>query len=551
MRLLRTCFLILSASILCFAGLTVVHAASDQGPSFKRSVDLLYWQSVKDSHSTAELQSYLDKFPNGQFAQLAHLRIKELSRPRKMSSLATKTNRNSGVTSIANPLLPSLADLVSHVTPAVVSVDAEIPTTPTHRDLRKAPPGVRKFFKKFGLPKPESTSTPIAQPSTGCGFFISADGYIVTASFVVKEANEITVRLNDGESVPVILIGIDPETHIALLKVKHRRKFSYLKFAHGAPRMGDFILAFGDPFRIGRSVSFGIISDAHPNVGGISPFEELFQFDAPTNHGDAGGPIINLEGQIVGMSDSIYSPSGGSIGVAFAVPAAVVKHVVGELIEHGHVERGWIGVDMVPVDEKIASALHVEPPHGALVANVPDNSPAKAAGIQPGDVITNFDDQEIKSVPALVRTVASAMIGSAADIVIIRKGKEITKRIVVGQRPKKRRNLVGAPEAPKPHLTPRTSLGLDLADLNHKIRNQYKIAKRVNGVVVTKVLPNSAAASRGLVPGMVISQVEGHKVRTPFEVRRFIKKMRMDGMKAVVLLVIKSDGQTFVALPLR
>jgi serine protease Do len=300
-------------------------AAEDRGAAAGSSVELVYWQSVKDSHSAAELQSYLDKFPDGLFAPLARLRIKELQRG-EPAQPATRLQKEAAQArpSLRLPL-PSLTELVAGVEPAVVTVDAEAPQATAkpsaqtaEQNAKKLSPEMEEFFKKPGVSDKDGAAGAKTARSHGCGFFVSADGFIVTAMSVVKSATAISVVLGDGEQLPATLVGTDPRTDIALLKVAADRKFSYLNFTGEAARVGDWILSFGNPYQVGRSVSLGIISGTHRNIH-AGPYDDFLQVDAVVNKGDSGGPVVNLDGNVVGMNAAIISPSGGSIGIAFAL----------------------------------------------------------------------------------------------------------------------------------------------------------------------------------------------------------------------------------------
>ena len=336
------------------------------------------------------------------------------------------------------PQLPSFADMVEKAKPAVVSV--RVTQTAASDDdgqgsLDDLPPGLRRFFEQQA-PRGANPSRP--QPrqgmSQGSGFFISQDGYVVTNNHVVDKASEVQLVTDDGKTLTAKVIGTDPRTDLALLKVTEGGNFPFVQLATAKPRIGDWVLAVGNPFGLGGTVTAGIVSAQGRDIGS-GPYDDFLQIDAAVNRGNSGGPTFNQKGEVVGVNTAIFSPSGGNVGIAFAVPASTVEQVVAALKKDGKVSRGFIGVQIQPVTSEVADAIGLKEPHGALVAAAEKDGPAAKAGIRRGDTILSVDGQAIKDARDLSRKIATYAPGAKAKITVWRDGKEREISFEVGRQP--------------------------------------------------------------------------------------------------------------------
>jgi serine protease Do len=371
----------------------------------------------------------------------------------------------------------------------------------------------------------------------GSGFFISAEGYIVTNNHVVDHATEVTVTTSDGKSMSAKVIGVDSKTDLALLKAEGEG-FPFVSFASQPPRVGDWVIAVGNPFGLGGTVTAGIVSARGRDIG-AGPYDDFLQIDAPVNHGNSGGPTFNANGEVVGVNTAIFSPSGGSVGIGFAMASDVVNNVVQQLKESGLVTRGWIGVQIQSVTPDIADDLGLKSASGALVAETQKDSPAAAAGIKSGDVISSVDGESVADPHDLARRIAALGPKKVATLAIVRNGSPMAVDVTLGVMPADKTasnesNADGDSEA----VTPLAKLGLTL----RPARNQ-------EGVVVADVDPEGAAADKGLKEGDVILEVAGRTVSHPSDVARAIDAARSDGKKSVLLRVKSSEGERFLALP--
>ena len=454
----------------------------------------------------------------------------------------------------------SFADIAQKVTPAVVSIsikgdsevaenDLDIPGLP---DLPEDSP-LYDFFKQFqkrfgqGLNgKGGHQAHPHLTMAQGSGFFISPDGYLVTNNHVVEDAKDISVTLENGDKFPATLVGADARTDVALLKVKASQQFPYVKFSEKDPRVGDWVLAVGNPFGLGGTVTRGIIS-AHQRDIGSGPYDYL-QIDAAVNRGNSGGPSFNLDGEVVGMNTAIFSPSGGSVGIAFAVPAALVKEVVGQLQEHGTVDRGWLGVVIQNVTDEIADSIGLSEAKGAMVTKVAEDGPAAKQDIKAGDVIVEVNGEKIDDSRDLARKIAELHPNTNVKLSIVRYGNKHEVDMKLGAFPSGKK--LAALEEDKPET------GEQLDNLGLSLAPAMKVpGAGDNGVVITEVDPNSDAADKGLKVGDVILQVAGETVSQPADVAKGIKKAMdkaKDKDKVNVLLQVKTgDQMRFVALSLK
>jgi serine protease Do len=423
------------------------------------------------------------------------------------------------------------------------------------------PPGspFEEFFDEFfknrrgqGDPKGGDRS-PRRVNSLGSGFVIDAEGIVVTNNHVIADADEITVIFNDGSKLKAELIGKDSKTDLAVLKVKPEKPLKAVKFGNSEKlRLGEWVIAIGNPFSLGGTVTAGIVSARNRDINS-GPYDNYIQTDAAINRGNSGGPLFNLDGQVVGINTAIISPSGGSIGIGFAVPSATAIAVIEQLREFKEVRRGWLGVRIQQVTEDIAESLGIKPVRGALVAGIDDKGPAKPAGIEPGDVIVKFDGKDIKEMRDLPKIVGDTPIGKDVPVIVIRKGKEETKTVRLGRLedvPQQASVKTDAPVEDKSVV--QKALGLSLSNMSDELRKKHKIKEAVKGVVITAVDANSAAAEKRLNVGDVIVKVTDEEVATAADVQKRIDQLKKDGKKTALLLVANTEGDVrFVALTLQ
>jgi len=441
------------------------------------------------------------------------------------------------------------ADIVEKVKPAVISVRVKTSASAENSGLNmeNLPPGLERFFREFGMPNGgEGQLNPRGGnrgrgmvTGQGSGFFISADGYAVTNNHVVEKAETVEIRTDDGKTYTAKVVGSDSRTDLALIKVEGNT-FPYVKLSDGSPRIGDWVLAVGNPFGLGGTVTAGIVSARGRDIG-AGPYDDFLQIDAPVNRGNSGGPTFDTEGNVIGVNTAIFSPSGGSVGIAFAIPAQTVKTVVAQLREHGTVSRGWIGVQIQPVTDDLADSLGLKKAQGALVAEPQADGPAAKAGIQAGDVITAVDGEEVKDARDLARKIGAKAPKAAVKLTVVRKGGEKTINLSLGEMPATQARA----EVSKPDTGAELGrLGLTLAP-----------AGRVNGagsegVVITQVDPSGLGAEHGFANGDVILEVAGKAVTTPADVRKEIDDARSSNKRAVLMRVKSGANTKFVAVPI-
>jgi serine protease Do len=397
-----------------------------------------------------------------------------------------------------------------------------------------------------------------AQPhktnSLGSGFIVDSSGIVVTNNHVIADADEINVIMNDGTKVRAEIVGIDKKTDLAVLKFKPPKPLVAVKFGDSDKlRLGEWVIAIGNPFSLGGTVTAGIVSARNRDIAS-GPYDNYIQTDAAINRGNSGGPLFNLDGEVIGVNTLIISPTGGSIGIGFAVPSKTVAGVVDQLRQYGELRRGWLGVRIQQVTDEIAESLSIKPARGALVAGVEEKGPAKPAGIEPGDVVVRFDGKEIKEPKDLSRVVADTAVGKEVDVVVIRKGEEQTKRVTLGRLEDTDKPQPAAVKSPEPaeKLVTQKALGLDLANLSKDLRSRYKIKDSVKGVVITSVEGASDAADKRLAPGEVIVELAQEAVSNAADVKKRVDQLKKDGKKSVLLLVANSEGELrFVALSLQ
>jgi serine protease Do len=459
------------------------------------------------------------------------------------------------VSKVARPI--GFADIVERVKPSVISVKVNINEKVAKDDSSDEDtpfqPGspMERFFRRFGgengipgMPGGRGRGGR-AITGQGSGFFISADGYAVTNNHVVDGASKVEVTTDDGKTYSAKVIGTDQRTDVALIKVEGSSDFPFAKLADGKPRIGDWVLAVGNPFGLGGTVTAGIVSAVGRDIGN-GPYDDFIQIDAPVNKGNSGGPAFDVDGNVVGVNTAIYSPSGGSVGIAFSIPASTVKSVVAQLKDSGSVSRGWIGVQIQPVTQDIADSLGMKKAEGALVAEPQATGPAAKAGIESGDVITSVNGEPVKDARELARTIGGMAPGASVKLNVLHKGQEKTINLTLGKLP----NTVEA-KADTGGDNSSPTRGADVPKLGMTVAPASSVAGAgKEGVVVTEVDPKSAAADRGFKEGDVILEVAGKTVASAGDVRDAINAARSDN-KNSVLMRVKSGGQSrFVAVPL-
>jgi serine protease Do len=441
------------------------------------------------------------------------------------------------------------ADLVERLLPAVVNISTTQRTTEAKGpELPQFPPGspFEEFFKDF-FERQRPNQPRRRATSLGSGFIISADGYVVTNNHVIEDAEEIRVILQDETELDAELIGRDPKTDLALLRVDTDDKLPTLRWGDSAKtRVGDWVVAIGNPFGLGGTVTAGIVSARARDIN-AGPYDDFIQTDASINRGNSGGPMFNLDGEIIGINTAIFSPSGGSIGIGFAIPANLAKNVIHQLRTTGHTRRGWLGVRIQSVTDEIAESLGLGKPRGALVASVTEDSPAEDAGLKQGDVILAFDGKDVDEMRKLPRIVAETKIEESVDVVIWRKGGEEVVRVKVGELDESEPQVASVPDQPESGEE-LDELGLSLTAVSDDTRKRFDLSEDAAGVVVVEVDPESPAGEKGLRPGDVIIEVGQEPVAAPAEVAKRVAEAKKDGRKSVLLLLQRGDDLRFVAI---
>jgi serine protease Do len=452
----------------------------------------------------------------------------------------------------------SFADLAEQVTGAVVNISASTTVEARNRTLPQLPPGTpfedlfEEFFNRRGQGNGDNTPPrPRRSNSLGSGFVIDASGIVVTNNHVIGDANDISVIFSDGSRLKAELVGKDSKVDLAVLRVKPDKPLKAVRFGDSdALRPGDWVMAIGNPFGLGGSVTAGIVSARGRNIDS-GPYDNYIQTDAAINKGNSGGPLFNMNGEVIGINTAILSPTGGSVGIGFAVPASTAVPIIEQLREFGETRRGWLGVRIQNVDDATAEALRLGAARGALVAGIDEKGPAKPAGLEVGDVIVRFDGREVKDSRDLPRIVANTPVGKAVDVVIIRKGQEQTRQVTLGRLEdgeKQQQAGLQQPPVDSPSVV-RQALGLSLSGITDDLRRRYSLKDDLKGVVVTRVDPNSAAADKRIQPGDVIVEVGQEPVSSPADVTRRVDALKSEGRKSALLLVSNAQGEVrFVAV---
>jgi serine protease Do len=463
-----------------------------------------------------------------------------------------------GLTPLTAPA--SFADVIEAVQPAVVNISSTSPALTRFGGPGRVmpfPPGqlpdnpsmeefFRRFFERQSAPGPQA-EMPQAH-SMGSGFIVDEDGLVVTNNHVIEGATEIIVTLNDGTRHPAELVGRDPKTDLALLKIETDEPLPYATFGESdAMRAGDWVIAIGNPFGLGGTATTGIVSARGRDIQ-AGPFDDFIQIDAPINQGNSGGPLFDTHGRVIGVNTAIYSPNGGNVGIGFAIPASLVAPIVEQLQSDGYVERGWLGVQIQQIDEDIAAGLGLEEARGALVASVVPGSPADSAGLRPGDVIVTFEGEAIADIKDLTREVAAVRPASRIELEIWRDGDVDTVKVNLGENPDDLAMKTSGPG--ETHGESTASLGLMLMPLTPDSRQRFGIEKEVEGALVAEVVPGSPAARRGLRPGDVILGVGQEAVSAPSEVVEEVARLRENERPSVVFQIARGGESRFLAVPL-
>jgi len=463
----------------------------------------------------------------------------------------------------------SFAPLVKRVLPAVVNISvtenqkaspmADREDEGQGQDFRQSPfdEMLRRFFEQQGQNNPFQQENPgdeggaaVKRIALGSGFIIDAEGHIVTNNHVVGDASKVEVTLQDGDKYTAKIVGRDLRTDLAVLKIDAGKPLPYVNFGDSdAAQIGDWVVAVGNPFGLGGSVTTGIISARGRDIH-TGQFDDFLQIDAPINRGNSGGPTFNLSGQVVGINTAIYSPNGGSVGIGFAVPSNVAKTVVAALEEHGKVERGWLGVQIQEVTPAIAASLGLKGNHGALVAVVTPDSPSAAAGLKPGDVILGFDGNDITKLRDLPHDVAAAAPGTNAALTVWRDGKQSQVDIKLGEMPANPQVASAGEEAQPPGESPAGAMGLHLGTLTNDVRSELHLGHDVHGVVITRVDNGSVADNLGLSRGDVIMSIDQQPMNSPKEAADRLRDIAKSPNKTALLLLNRHGVTQYLGVEL-
>jgi serine protease Do len=451
----------------------------------------------------------------------------------------------------------SVADIAERLTPAVVNIstsqmDSSDEAVPMP-DLPEGSP-FREFFEEFFNRQerdPQQPQRPRRVSSLGSGFVIDPSGVIVTNNHVIEQADEVEVNFADGSTLTAEVVGRDLKTDLAVLRVDPPKPLPHVEFGDSnAIRVGDWVMAIGNPFGLGGSVTLGIISARNRNINS-GPYDDFIQTDAAINRGNSGGPLFSMDGTVVGINTAIISPTGGSIGIGFAIPTAIAKNVIDQLAEFGVTRRGWLGVRIQSVGEDIAQSLGLDGAKGALIADVTPTGPAEASGIRPGDVVVRFDGKDVKEMRDLPRIVADTPVGKTVVVEIMRDGKVEEVEVEIGRL--EEGEVVAAGQSDADPDAERTVLGMTLAPISEELRQQFKIPSDIQGAVVTEVDPDGPAAEKNIETGDVITEAGEREVVGPADIEGRVTELKGEGRGSILLLVRKTgrDGDpSFVALRL-
>ncbi len=445
----------------------------------------------------------------------------------------------------------SFADLADRLLPSVVNISStQVDRSNQDRQVPQLPDGspfgdsFREFFNR-------NQGAPRRATSLGSGFIISEDGLIVTNNHVIDGADEITVTLSDDSQHKAELVGRDPKTDLALLRIDAKRILPAVSWGDSTKsRVGDWVVAIGNPFGLGGTVTAGIISARQRDIN-QGPYDSFLQTDASINRGNSGGPMFNMDGEVIGVNTAIFSPTGGSVGVGFAVPSSIVSRVIAQLEEYGQTRRGWLGVRIQTVTDAIAESIGLDKARGALVSSVTEDGPAESGGIQDGDVILSFDGKDVDSMRELPRIVAETDIGKSVPVVVWRDGREREVSVEVGQLDEEVPVLASTGprgNAIEPEEATIDDLGVSVTSITDDMRQQFSLPDDLRGVVITGVEPNSAAAEKSLRPGDVIVEVSQEEVSSPGQIAEKIREVREADRSSVLLKINRNGDRRFVAV---
>jgi len=438
--------------------------------------------------------------------------------------------------------LPSFTHLVAQVKPAVVSVTNYLKQAPGGDEQQQfqGMPGLPFPFNQFA--NPQQQERPVE--ARGSGFIINPDGLIVTNNHVIRDARRITVTLDDGQTLPATVVGADPRTDIALLKIDAHHSLPYVELGNSNDvQPGEWVIAIGNPFGLTETVTAGIVSALGRQIGD-GPYDQFIQVDAPINEGNSGGPLLTQDGKVIGMNTAILSPTGGSIGIGFAIPSNLIKTISGDLERSGHVTRGYIGVEAQEISPAMSKALDLPSAGGALIAAVEPNTPASHSGLQPGDVIRSVNGEQVKNPRDLAVDIAGVQPGDTAHLGVVRDGHDQTTDVRVAQLPTEQQT---AENGGSPHAE-QNRLGLALGALSPDVAGQLDLPDGTKGAVVTQVQPGSPADQAGIQPGDVIVGVGTRPVTDPAQAANAIRNAERNGNQAVALRIIHDGQPAFVAV---
>ncbi len=440
------------------------------------------------------------------------------------------------------------ADLVETVGPAVVNIQVTKKASVQASRFDGSRPGnAPENFRRFNRPGPPHQQRRPQSRGIGSGFIIDPAGFIVTNNHVIADADSITVQLQDGRTLPATLVGRDPKTDLALIKIEADEPLPAVAFGDSdAARVGDWVIAIGTPFGLDQTVTVGVISARGRDIGS-GPFDDFLQIDAPINRGNSGGPAFNLAGEVIGVNSAIFSPTGGSVGIGFSIPSSIAADVIAQLKENGEVARGWLGVNIQTVTPDLAEGLGLDRPRGAIIANLISDGPADLAGLRVGDTILEVDGNPVDSLRDLPRLIAATKAGTESELTIWRDGEEQSVTAKIGILPSEQVAALQPDEA----IPDNALLGMKLAGLDAAMRRDLGLDANIEGVVITNIARDSKALQKGLRVGDVITSVGSNKVTSTAEVAEQIKKAEAADQQTVLLLVVRNNGQRFVALPLR
>ncbi|MEW6122636.1 MAG: DegQ family serine endoprotease [Pseudomonadota bacterium] len=472
-----------------------------------------------------------------------------------MGALPAAAAATKGPDTVADTAAVVMDAVVNISTSQNVAASRSVPTP-------QLPPGspfedfFEEFFKRRQQPDDDGNNNGQRSrrvSSLGSGFVIDPSGLIVTNNHVIADADEIYANFNDGSKLKAELVGRDPKTDLALLRVKPEKPLTAVKFGNSDKlRVGDWVMAIGNPFGLGGTLTVGVVSARNRNINS-GPYDNFIQTDAAINRGNSGGPLFNMEGEVIGINTAIISPSGGSIGIGFAVPSATAEPILTQLRDFKEVRRGWIGVRIQGVTDEIAESLGLGKARGALVGGVTDDGPAAKAGLKAGDVVVKFDGKDVKEMRDLPRIVADTPVGKEVELVVVRKGKEETLKITIARMPEDEKQAAATKDTPAPAAKPASQrlLGIEVTPMTDELRKRFKIKDGVNGVVILNVDRNSAAADKGLKTGQVVLEVGQEPVASPEDIQKRIDDLKKSNRSHALLLVTDSDGQNrYAAIPL-